>query len=119
MDYPMQPSLRANPGKTLALTLDNVYQTLNNDLPVLLDFWAPWCQPCRALEPTIEKLNVQYADYLTLAKVNVDLQNELSKRFNVRSIPTLILVKNGEELLRLGADEYTYEQLIKELEPHL
>ena len=103
----------------MALTSENANQTLDTSMPVLLDFWAPWCKPCRGLEPTIKKLNENFTDQLTVAKVNVDLQNEISRRFNVRSIPTLVLLKNNVEVLRLGAGEYTYDQIVSELGEHL
>ncbi len=63
--------------------------------PVLIDFWAPWCGPCRALAPTLDQLAQNLAGQVQVRKVNVDEAQALAAQFNVRSIPTLILFKNG------------------------
>lgn len=87
--------------------------------PVLLDFWAPWCRPCRALEPMLHRLQQRFGEALTIAKVNVDLQNEVTRRFNVRSIPTLLLAVDGQEALRLAAAECPESHIVAELDRHL
>ena len=65
-------------------------------LPVLIDFWAPWCGPCKVLGPLLEKLETQYNGAFRLAKVNSDVEQELSAAFQIRSIPTCILFKEGK-----------------------
>ncbi|MBW4052463.1 MAG: thioredoxin TrxC [Proteobacteria bacterium] len=69
-------------------------------LPVLVDFWAPWCGPCRMMAPVLDRTAAQRAAGLRVAKVNTEEQQELAARFGIRSIPTLILFRHGRELAR-------------------
>lgn len=70
-------------------------------LPVLLDMWAEWCGPCRMLAPIIEQLSEELAGRVVVAQLNVDQNPRTAARFNVRSIPTLLLLKNGQETNRI------------------
>ncbi|GAB4119298.1 MAG: thioredoxin TrxA [Acidobacteriota bacterium] len=71
-------------------------EVLKSDVPVLVDFWAPWCAPCRMLAPTVDQLASEYAGRAKVVKLNVDDNQETSFRYNIRGIPTLLLFKNGE-----------------------
>ncbi len=67
-----------------------------SSVPVLLDFWAEWCMPCKMIAPVLEEIAGEYEGKLKIGKVNVDQEGDLAGRFNIVSIPTLLLVKNGE-----------------------
>ncbi len=69
---------------------------LNADKPVLVDFWAEWCGPCRMIGPIIEEMHTEYAGRAIIGKVNVDLNPGVSAKFGIRNIPTVLFVKGGE-----------------------
>ncbi len=82
---------------TVEITKENFEEVvLKNDLPVLVDFWATWCGPCKMIGPIIEQLSDELAGKVVFGKLNVDNQPELAMQFHVMSIPTLLLFKNGE-----------------------
>ena len=103
----------------ISLKAANADEVLSSGMPVLLDFWAPWCRPCRALEPMLGRLHGRFGDVLRIAKVNVDQCHEMIHRFNVRSIPTLLLAVDGQEALRFVATEHPEDHIVAELGRHL
>ena len=77
---------------------------LKSDVPVLVDYWAEWCGPCKAIAPTLEEVAKEYSGKLKVAKVNVDENQEIPRKYGIRGIPTLMLFKNGNiEATKVGA----------------
>jgi len=72
----------------------------NADKPALVDFWAPWCGPCKMVAPELEAVSLEYEGKAIVAKVNIDEQQQLADRYNVMSIPTMLIIKDGKEVER-------------------
>ncbi len=95
----------------LVITKDNFEkEVLGSDIPVLLDFWAAWCGPCRMLAPAVSEIAEEYSGRVKVGKVNVDEQTALAMKFNITSIPTVMVFKNGE-VAATSVGYYSKEQL--------
>ncbi len=90
----------AAPVQPLQLTAATFDEALRSDLPVLVDFWAPWCGPCRMLAPTVEGLAQDYQGRMVVAKLNTDENGDLVRRLGIMGIPALILFRDGREVDR-------------------
>lgn len=106
-------------GQLLEIGSDNFdSEVMNSDIPVLVDFWAPWCGPCKMIAPIVEELSGEYAGKLKVAKLNVDENGMIAQNFGIRSIPTLLLIKNGDVVEQIiGA--VSKPALVNKLQKHL
>ena len=86
-------------------------EVINSELPVLVDFWAEWCGPCKMLGPVLDQVATELEGQAKVGKLNVDDSNELAAKYNVRSIPLLLFFKNGEVKDQIDGANVTKEQL--------
>ena len=104
--------------KTIELNKENFTETVGSNKPVLVDYWAEWCGPCKMVAPILEEVASDMSDKLTVGKVDVDENQELAAQLNIMSIPTLVLFKDGEVVDQaIGA--LSKAQLLSFLEQHL
>ncbi|MBW4654311.1 MAG: thioredoxin [Kaiparowitsia implicata GSE-PSE-MK54-09C] len=93
-------------------------EVLDNDVPVLVDFWAPWCGPCRMVAPVVDEIADQYAGQVKVVKVNTDENPSIASQYGIRSIPTLMIFKGGQRVdMVVGA--VPKSTLASTLEKHL
>ena len=93
-------------------------EVLESEVPVLVDFWAPWCGPCRMVAPVVEEIAKERGEALKVVKLNIDENNETAIKFNVMSIPTLIVFNHGQ-VAKTVIGAYPKKRLEAELEPAL
>jgi len=105
--------------KDTVTVLDATFKSevLDSQTPVLVDFWATWCAPCRAIAPSLEELATQYKGQLKIAKVDVDENQQIAQQFGIRSIPTLLMFKGGKVVEQLvgAAPKAKLEDAIKKV----
>jgi thioredoxin 1 len=106
-------------GNTVAVTDSSFEQeVLQSSVPVLVDFWAAWCGPCKVIAPTIDQLAAEYAGKLKVVKVDVDQNMEISSRYGIMSIPTVMLFKGGHAVEKMiGA--LPKPAFVSKIQPHL
>ena len=103
---------------TIELNNENFTETVESNKPVLVDYWAEWCGPCKMVAPILEEVASDMSEKLIIGKVDVDANQELAAQLNIMSIPTLILFKDGE-IVDQAIGALSKAQLLSFLEPHI
>ena len=103
---------------TLEITQENFEETINTDKPVLVDIWAKWCGPCGMVGPIVDEIATEYEGRAVVGKVDADVHTVIMQKYGVRSIPTLLIFKNGEVVDRVvGA--VPKQTITSKIDPHL
>lgn len=108
-------------GNTVDVTDDSFEsEVLGSDVPVLVDYWAPWCGPCRMAAPVLEKIAGEYDGRLKVCKVNIDDNREIAMQYRIMSIPTMLLFKDGEMVDQITGVAPNFESDLKrKIEPYV
>ena len=104
----------------LVSVTDNSFdaEILKCDIPVVADFWAAWCEPCQAMEPSLQEIAGEYNERLKVVKVDIEFNPNVTSNYTVLTIPTLIIFKNGQEVERISGRQ-SKEALLEQITPHL
>ena len=95
-------------------------EVLSSDVPVVVDYWAPWCGPCRLASPVLEKMAAEYQGKIKVCKLNIDEEREVATRYGIMSIPTLHIFKDGVMVDQVGGVAPTFEADLREkIETHI
>ncbi len=106
-------------GNTFEATEQNFQEeVIQSEIPVLVDFWAEWCQPCKAIAPIVEQIAFEKADVLKVGKLDADAHYDLITQYGIRGIPTLILFKNGKDVHRITGFK-PKDKILSEIETYL
>jgi thioredoxin 1 len=107
--------------KTIEVTDESfASEVLQSDIPVLVDYWAPWCGPCRMAEPVLEKIADEYEGRLKVCRMNVDDNREVASQYRIMSIPTIFLFKDGELVDQVTGVTPNFERDLKrKIDPHM